>query len=176
MLHESRTQPTSLRPTSQRVRFFEGDWLIKSNTQRPRPASREEIMMALEDVTHILIKLDYNEGILNTTISDIEMDSAAIPDGGLGIANYVEECSCPVGYSGMSCEVLDTVKLPLKENFKTERFRTVLKVTYDITLANGWDSVTKNLRVVLQAITLMEENVKFVHVPTPALTISKLFF
>lgn len=109
MLYESRTSPQALRPTSQRVRFFEGSWLIKSDTQRPRPASREEIMMALEDVSHILIKLEYNEGILNTTITDIEMDSAAVPDGGLGIANYVEECSCPVGYSGMSCEVYCTL-------------------------------------------------------------------
>ncbi|XP_066260113.1 basement membrane-specific heparan sulfate proteoglycan core protein isoform X1 [Euwallacea similis] len=104
LLHESRTSPQPHRPSDQRVRFFEGDWIIKSESQRPRPATREEIMMVLEDVSHILIKLEYNGGLLNTTLSNIEMDSAAIPDSGLGIANYVEECSCPVGYTGTSCE------------------------------------------------------------------------
>lgn len=68
------------------------------------------------------------------------------------------------------------VKLPMEDIFKTKCFRTVLKVTYDITLVNGSDSVTKNLRVVLQAVTLMEENAKFVHVPTAPLAISELIF
>lgn len=71
--------------------------------------------MALEDVSQILIKLAYSsEGLLNTTLTNIEMDSAAVPDSGLGIANYVEECSCPVGYTGTSCEV-NTQKWSLVE-------------------------------------------------------------
>ncbi|KAL1514177.1 hypothetical protein ABEB36_003476 [Hypothenemus hampei] len=104
LLHESRSPPPAHLATEQRVRFFEDEWTIKSYQERSRPATREEVMMALEDVNHILIKLEYNEGYLNTTLSNIEMDSAAIPDSGLGTANYVEECSCPVGYTGTSCE------------------------------------------------------------------------
>lgn len=87
------------------VRFFEGEWVRKSAGAPETVASREEIMMVLEDIDNILIKLQYNEGILNTTISNIEMDSAATPDSGLGAAVYVEQCSCPVGYTGSSCEV-----------------------------------------------------------------------
>lgn len=75
-------------------------------------ATREEIMMTLADVNNILIKLQYNDGHLNTTISNIEMDSAATPNVGLGSASYVEECVCPVGYTGYSCEVflIDLIK------------------------------------------------------------------
>ncbi|XP_060518138.1 basement membrane-specific heparan sulfate proteoglycan core protein isoform X3 [Cylas formicarius] len=104
LLHESRQSPQPYGTTTMQVRFFDGDWIIKSDRAPQHPATREEIMMALENVTNILIKLEYNEGILNTTLSNIEMDSAAKPDSGLGTANYVEECSCPVGYTGFSCE------------------------------------------------------------------------
>uniref|UniRef100_A0AAR5PFS0 Basement membrane-specific heparan sulfate proteoglycan core protein n=1 Tax=Dendroctonus ponderosae TaxID=77166 RepID=A0AAR5PFS0_DENPD len=105
LLHESRDPPAPFQAEEKRVRFFDGDWTIKSASQRPRPASREEVMMALEDVSQILIKLAYSsDGLLNTTLTNIEMDSAAVPDSGLGVANYVEECSCPVGYTGTSCE------------------------------------------------------------------------
>ncbi|ERL95821.1 hypothetical protein D910_00386, partial [Dendroctonus ponderosae] len=116
LLHESRDPPAPFQAEEKRVRFFDGDWTIKSASQRPRPASREEVMMALEDVSQILIKLAYSsDGLLNTTLTNIEMDSAAVPDSGLGVANYVEECSCPVGYTGTSCEV-STQKTPWLQN------------------------------------------------------------
>lgn len=66
-------------------------------------------MMVLEDIDNILIKLQYNVGILNTSLTNIEMDSAAAPNSGLGAASYVEECSCPVGYAGYSCEVRNRI-------------------------------------------------------------------
>lgn len=64
-------------------------------------------MMALANVDNILIKLQYIYENLDTTISNIEMDSAAIRNTGLGQATYVEECKCPVGYTGLSCEVFN---------------------------------------------------------------------
>lgn len=88
------------------VRFFEGEWVIKSDNVPERIATREEIMMSLANIDNLLIKLQYNEGPLNTTLSNIVMESAAIPDNNLGAASYVEECTCPVGYSGLSCEVI----------------------------------------------------------------------
>lgn len=62
-------------------------------------------MMVLEDVDNILLKLQYNDGQLNTTISNVEMESAGLSNVGLGPATYVEECTCPIGYTGTSCEV-----------------------------------------------------------------------
>ncbi|XP_030745032.1 basement membrane-specific heparan sulfate proteoglycan core protein isoform X3 [Sitophilus oryzae] len=107
LLHQAASPPPSHRTTQVRVRFFDGDWVIKSDREPERLATREEIMMALEDVTNILIKLEYNEGLLNTSLTSITMDSAGSPDRGFGAANYVEQCSCPVGYTGTSCEYCD---------------------------------------------------------------------
>ena len=62
-------------------------------------------MMVLADVQAILINLQYVEvKHLVVTIKNIEIDSAAVTNVGLGKAAYVEQCECPVGYSGHSCE------------------------------------------------------------------------
>ncbi|XP_044751334.1 basement membrane-specific heparan sulfate proteoglycan core protein isoform X8 [Coccinella septempunctata] len=107
LLHQSRQAPESYRDENRAVRFFEGEWVIKSDNAPERVATREEIMMALANINNLLIKLQYNEGALNTTLSNIVMESAAVPDNNLGAASYVEECTCPVGYSGLSCERCD---------------------------------------------------------------------
>lgn len=95
------------RENSISVRFFVGEWVKRVENAPELPATREEIMMALASVDNILIKLQYNSGgIVDTTLSNIEMDSAAVRNTGLGRAAYVEECRCPVGYTGLSCEVM----------------------------------------------------------------------
>lgn len=104
-MHQASYAPAPNTNERMEVRFFEGEWVKKSAGTPESIASREEIMMVLEDIENILIKIQYNEGILNTTITNIEMDSAATPDSGLGAALYVEQCTCPVGYTGSSCEV-----------------------------------------------------------------------
>lgn len=86
------------------IRFFAGEWVKRSENYQETFATREEIMMTLANIDNLLIKLQYNDGPLNTTLSNIEMESAAQPNSGLGPASYVEECECPVGYSGTSCE------------------------------------------------------------------------
>nr|CAH7733355.1 unnamed protein product [Callosobruchus chinensis] len=102
--HQSRKTPAPYQDDNFEVRFFEGEWYKKSPSTPESVATREEIMMVLEDIDNILIKLQYNSGVLNTTLTNIAMDSAATPDSGLGPASYVEDCSCPAGYSGSSCE------------------------------------------------------------------------
>lgn len=88
------------------VRLFAGEWVKRSETEPEAPATREEIMMTLASVENILIRLQYVDEHLDTSLSNIEMDSAAAPNSGLGPATFVEECRCPVGYTGLSCEVL----------------------------------------------------------------------
>lgn len=62
-------------------------------------------MMALANVESLLIKLQYLDTVQREVeILNIVMDSAAIRDLGLGSASLVEECRCPIGYSGLSCE------------------------------------------------------------------------
>lgn len=86
------------------VRLFAGEWVKRSETEPETPATREEIMMTLASVDNILIRLQYVDSHLDTSLSNIEMDSAAAPNSGLGPATFVEECRCPVGYTGLSCE------------------------------------------------------------------------
>lgn len=66
-------------------------------------------MMTLASVDNILIRLQYVDQHLDTSLSNIEMDSAAAPNSGLGPASFVEECRCPVGYTGLSCEVRESI-------------------------------------------------------------------
>ena len=41
---------------------------------------------------------------LDVSITNIVFDSASTSNTGLGSTSYVEECTCPRGYSGASCQ------------------------------------------------------------------------
>lgn len=70
-----------------------------------RLVTREEIMMTLANVQHILIRLQYIDAVQREVeLLNIYMDSAVVQDQGLGSASLVEECRCPLGYGGLSCE------------------------------------------------------------------------
>lgn len=51
----------------------------------------------------ILLRADLNNAGVN--ITDFNMESAQRNNVGLGSASLVEECTCPKGYKGRSCEV-----------------------------------------------------------------------
>lgn len=79
------------------VTFLPGQW----HSIDGRLVSREEIMMALANVENVLIRLQYIDTVQREVeLLNIEMDSAAAIDKGLGSASLVEECRCPAGYSG----------------------------------------------------------------------------
>ena len=42
---------------------------------------------------------------IDTTVSNVRVNSADTYDQGLGRAVYVEQCRCPKGYTGLSCQV-----------------------------------------------------------------------
>ncbi|XP_020284881.1 basement membrane-specific heparan sulfate proteoglycan core protein isoform X6 [Pseudomyrmex gracilis] len=90
--------------TEESVRFFYGDW-YKLQGPNAVLASREEIMMTLANVDNILIKMKYEDSPqLDVRITNIIMDTADVRNTGLGSASFVEECQCPTGYTGLSCE------------------------------------------------------------------------
>lgn len=79
------------------VSFVPGQWYNPDG----RIVSREEIMMTLANVENVLIRLQYIDTVQREVeLLNINMDSAAIIDRGLGSASLVEECKCPAGYSG----------------------------------------------------------------------------
>lgn len=86
------------------VSFTPGQWY---NIQG-RLVPREELMMTLADVQHVLVRLQYIDTVQREVeLLNIIMDSAGAIDRGLGSASLVEECRCPAGYSGMIyCSIL----------------------------------------------------------------------
>lgn len=83
------------------VTFEPGQWYNPD----ARLASREEIMMTLANLENVLIRLQYIDTVQREVeLLNIVMDSAGLVDRGLGSASLVEECRCPAGYSGLSCE------------------------------------------------------------------------
>ncbi|KAM9630106.1 basement membrane-specific heparan sulfate proteoglycan core protein isoform 9-T9 [Morphnus guianensis] len=74
--------------------------------QRPdgQPATREHLLMALADLDEILIRATYSTSTAASSIADVAMDMAVPPQPGLPPAPEVEECRCPPGYHGLSCQ------------------------------------------------------------------------
>ncbi|OXB60717.1 hypothetical protein ASZ78_006080, partial [Callipepla squamata] len=74
--------------------------------QRPdgQPATREHLMMALADLDEILIRATYTSSTAWAAIAALSMDTAVPPRPGLPPAPEVEECRCPPGYHGLSCQ------------------------------------------------------------------------
>ncbi|XP_066838054.1 basement membrane-specific heparan sulfate proteoglycan core protein isoform X7 [Anser cygnoides] len=74
--------------------------------QRPdgQPATREHLLMALADLDEILIRATYSTSMAASSIAGVSMDVAVPPRPGLPPALEVEECRCPPGYRGLSCQ------------------------------------------------------------------------
>ena len=52
-----------------------------------------------------IFRAQYTPYPVDVTISNVKIETAVPFDSGLGIANFVEQCLCPKGYTGLSCEV-----------------------------------------------------------------------
>ncbi|KAK2578017.1 hypothetical protein KPH14_008439 [Odynerus spinipes] len=103
LFHKGKNIPPDYE-TKESVRFFYGEW-YKQQGNTEVLASREDIMMTLANVDNILVKAKYEDSPqLDIRITNIVMDTADARNTGLGSASYVEECQCPTGYSGLSCE------------------------------------------------------------------------
>ncbi|CAH2103371.1 unnamed protein product [Euphydryas editha] len=99
LLHKNRND--LIREPYINARLTPGNWQ-KPSSRGLIHASREDIMMALDDIELILLRADSNNAGVN--ITEFTMESAQMSNVGLGAASLVEECSCPTGYKGRSCE------------------------------------------------------------------------
>ena len=79
----------------------------QENWQRPdgMPATREHLMMVLADLDDILIRASYSSEMRSSSISEVSMEVAVPNYSGLAQALEVEQCRCPPGYQGLSCQV-----------------------------------------------------------------------
>uniref|UniRef100_A0ABM0MP99 Basement membrane-specific heparan sulfate proteoglycan core protein-like n=1 Tax=Saccoglossus kowalevskii TaxID=10224 RepID=A0ABM0MP99_SACKO len=60
--------------------------------------------MVLADVSYIHIRASYDELMLTSALGDLAMETAIPRDNGKRRAVEVEQCSCPEGYMGLSCQ------------------------------------------------------------------------
>jgi dystroglycan 1 len=61
-------------------------------------------MMALADLDALLIKMSYLDQCSSSSLVRVSLEMAESGARG-ATANEVEQCSCPPGYVGTSCEV-----------------------------------------------------------------------
>ena len=70
-------------------------------------ATREHLMMALADLKYVMVKATYTGDTAEVGLRDTSLDIAEPRRTGQDKAYAVEQCNCPRGYIGTSCEVSD---------------------------------------------------------------------
>ncbi|XP_078068970.1 laminin subunit alpha-2 isoform X6 [Mustelus asterias] len=91
--------------TRHEVELTEHDWKY-DNSPDGRPVSRKDFMDVLYDIDSILIKASYGTFMRQTRISEISVEVAEV-SGSYFLAEraqQIEQCFCPEGYSGLSCQ------------------------------------------------------------------------
>ncbi|XP_058457360.1 laminin subunit alpha [Malaya genurostris] len=100
--HQSIEQPASNTVFNGRVQMVETSFQTASGGS----VSREQFMMILRDLKAIYVRASYWENGLTTIISDVSLAMAHDDAGHYDMYEElaVERCSCPPGYTGLSCE------------------------------------------------------------------------
>lgn len=92
------------------IRFWVGEWFKDdrnafSHSTVFEDTTREDIMIVLQNVEEVLIKATYDAHLLETSIFNIQLESAIVSNvSDAQRSAYIEQCSCPDGYLGSSCE------------------------------------------------------------------------
>uniref|UniRef100_A0A914YQA6 Basement membrane-specific heparan sulfate proteoglycan core protein n=1 Tax=Panagrolaimus superbus TaxID=310955 RepID=A0A914YQA6_9BILA len=97
--HRARIQLIPDRENVIDVPIMESEW-ERSDGQ---PTTREHLLMALADLDSVLIKLSYNDDCSLSSLVAVSLEHAE-PYGQGSQASDVEQCDCPPGYVGTSCE------------------------------------------------------------------------
>ncbi|KAI5637001.1 immunoglobulin domain-containing protein [Phthorimaea operculella] len=92
-------QPTNDGVLNASVQLLEKGWQRADGKE----VSREHFLLALADVKAILVKASYSNYAELATIDSASIETAE-PNGNGPPALHVEQCVCPVGYIGTSCE------------------------------------------------------------------------
>ncbi|EPQ08178.1 Laminin subunit alpha-1 [Myotis brandtii] len=70
-----------------------------------REIDRDQLMTVLANVTHLLIRANYNSAKMALyRLDSVSLDTASPNVIDLALATEVEHCECPQGYAGISCE------------------------------------------------------------------------
>ncbi|XP_061212315.1 laminin subunit alpha-1 isoform X2 [Neopsephotus bourkii] len=92
--------------TDKEVEMKEDSWKY-FNSVSDEPVLRSDFMSVLSNVEYILIKAAYGQGLQQSRIANISMEIAVKFEEmhlGRARARLVEQCRCPSGYAGLSCQ------------------------------------------------------------------------
>uniref|UniRef100_A0A8C3PRK5 Basement membrane-specific heparan sulfate proteoglycan core protein n=1 Tax=Calidris pygmaea TaxID=425635 RepID=A0A8C3PRK5_9CHAR len=92
--------------TDKEVEMKEDSWKY-FNSVSDEPVLRSDFMSVLSNVEYILIKAAYGQELQQSRISNISMEIAVKSEEmhlGRARARLVEQCRCPNGYAGLSCQ------------------------------------------------------------------------
>uniref|UniRef100_A0A8C8SLQ1 Laminin subunit alpha-2 n=1 Tax=Pelusios castaneus TaxID=367368 RepID=A0A8C8SLQ1_9SAUR len=77
------------------------------NSVSDQSVTRSDFMSVLSNVEYILIKASYGQGLQQSRIANISMEIAVKAEEmhlGRDTAHLIEQCECPTGYIGLSCQ------------------------------------------------------------------------
>ncbi|XP_014473552.1 PREDICTED: laminin subunit alpha-1 isoform X2 [Dinoponera quadriceps] len=85
------------------IRLHESLWQLQNRPDYK--VSREVLMVALQNLQHILVKASDNIEFTRTTLLEASLDAAVLtPTHSPSLAIGVEICECPAEYNGTSCQ------------------------------------------------------------------------
>ncbi|XP_029282402.1 laminin subunit alpha-1-like, partial [Cottoperca gobio] len=99
------------------IRMTEHKWKY-FNSVSENSVSHADFMSVLSDVEYVIIKASYGTRLQQSRISNITMETAVKAESGEGgVARQIESCTCPPGYSGLSCRecAVSFFRQPLSE-------------------------------------------------------------
>ncbi|XP_026292152.1 laminin subunit alpha [Frankliniella occidentalis] len=100
LLHFSLEQPASSLKYNGSVQIIESNFVLSNGL----PVSRETLMQTLQTLDEIYIRATYMQQSVTSRLLNVSLDTAQEQHNTNGIAHAVEECICPPGYKGLSCE------------------------------------------------------------------------
>ena len=86
-----------------KVPVYEDGWVIMRGNIKI-PATREDFLRVLSSIDSILVRATVARDMESSSISRVNMDIAVAQQTGGPPAVGAEECQCPAGYKGRSCE------------------------------------------------------------------------
>eukprot|EP00092_Neocalanus_flemingeri_P030526 GFUD01033144.1.p1 GENE.GFUD01033144.1~~GFUD01033144.1.p1 ORF type:complete len:1379 (+),score=380.56 GFUD01033144.1:81-4217(+) len=98
---------TSGQEEKNKIMLKEDGWFVL-NSGVPVPATKEEFIKVLSNIESLLVRTTISREMDEAMIRKVMMDISVPQNTGGPPASGVEECQCPEGYSGLSCEQCDT--------------------------------------------------------------------
>jgi dystroglycan 1 len=82
------------------LRMYETEWMREDR----QPVLRPHLLMTLAHLDTVLVRATHASSMRSSDLLDAQIDYAVDADTRQERAQAVEQCRCPVGYKGLSCE------------------------------------------------------------------------